>query len=423
MNGAAALAEALRSCTDTQYTVPGFPITDVGTLTRAAVVVNEKTALEYALGDSLSGKRAAVIVKNVGVNACVDPLANATAQGLISGVVLVAGDDSKASGSQTSQDSRYYGELAEIPVLEPDKSTLFAAVESALEASEEYSRVAMLRVTPGLMAAEISGSPVKRQDKKGRVIPRTLTMNGRAAAAQELYRTMFAWSASSPLNTWNAGALGVGPVPGESRVVTVHPVPKQANDYSIVHECGRPFVRDHRGVRPPDTMGKPQTMKDRGFSRTFCRECPYKPLIDLMKSRGMRPICDAGCSLLAMNPPYSIGPASYGMGSSIAVAARSTHVALIGDYSLLHSGINALIDVYEKKYPLLCVVMKNDCAAMTGGQPAIDPIPFLTWADPVICKAEDKHRLSGVIRLTDEPVTVIVEASCPEGVHHETMEC
>ena len=53
---------------------PGFPITDLGALTGAELVINEKTALEYALGDSLTGKRAAVIVKNVGVNACADPL-------------------------------------------------------------------------------------------------------------------------------------------------------------------------------------------------------------------------------------------------------------------------------------------------------------------------------------------------------------
>ncbi|MFA5331224.1 MAG: thiamine pyrophosphate-dependent enzyme [Methanoregula sp.] len=423
MNGAAALAEALHSCTDYQYTVPGFPITEVGTLTGATLAVNEKTALEYALGDSLAGKRAAAIIKNVGVNACADPLVNATAQGLIGGVLLVVGDDPEAVGSQTAQDSRYYGELAEIPVLEPDESTLFAAVELALEASEESSRVAMLRVTPRLLDAEMEWRPVKRQDRKGHLSPRDLTMNGRVTASQELYRTLFAWSESSLLNTWNAEPLGAGPAPGKSRVVTVHPVPGRVSGYLRINECGRSFVRDHRGVMPPEIGGAPKTLKKRGFYRTFCRECPYKLLLDLMKSRDMRPICDAGCSLYAMNPQYSMGLASYGMGSSIAVAARSTHVALLGDYALLHSGINALIDVYEKRFPLLCVVMRNHCAAMTGGQPASDPLPYITWADPVVCGAEDEHLLGNVIRQTDTPVTVVVEAQCPEGVHHETVEC
>ena len=126
------------------------------------MVINEKTALEYALGDSLMGRRAAVIIKNVGVNACADPLLQASAQGLIGGVVLVAGDDPEALGSQTAQDSRYYGELAEIPVIEPDASTCYSGVEVALEASEQFSRVAMLRLTPPVLdadAAEESPAP------------------------------------------------------------------------------------------------------------------------------------------------------------------------------------------------------------------------------------------------------------------------
>ena len=107
----------------------------------------------------------------------------------------------------------------------------------------------------------------------------------------------------------------------------------------------------------------------------------------------MNVICDAGCSVLAMNPPYELGLASYGMGASIAVAARSTGVALIGDYALLHSGLNALIDVYEKEFPLLCIVMKNNCTAMTGMQPVYDPIRYLAFAEPVICRADDERTL------------------------------
>ena len=106
--------------------MPGFPITVLGERTKAEMVINEKTALEYALGASLSGMRAAVIIKNVGVNACADPLLQATAQGLIGGVILVVGDDPEAKGSQTAQDSRYYGELAELPVIEPDETTCYA---------------------------------------------------------------------------------------------------------------------------------------------------------------------------------------------------------------------------------------------------------------------------------------------------------
>lgn len=421
MNGAEALADALLRYTDRQYTVPGFPVTTLGSLTRAEMVINEKTALEYALGDSLMGRRAAVIIKNVGVNACADPLLQASAQGLIGGVVLVAGDDPEALGSQTSQDSRYYGELAEIPVIEPDASTCYTGVEAALEASEQFSRIAMLRVTPPVLDADAEKDPVPRRDGKGRLSDRSWTMNGRVTAAEDLYRTMFDWSSGSLLNRWNGDPAGAGPSPGLTRIVTVNPMPEHAAGIRDVREFGRPFIRDHRGIRPPVIRESPQTMEDRGFSRTFCRDCPFKVMMNILKLRKMSLICDAGCSILGMTRPYELGVASYGMGSSIAVAARSTKVALIGDYALLHSGMNALIDVYEKCYPLLCIVMNNTCTAMTGKQPAYNAVPYLRWADPVVCRADDEATLERELVVTDTPRTLVIEGMCPEGSSHETI--
>lgn len=421
MKGIDVLAEAIIACTDRQYTVPGYPITDLGARVNAEMVINEKTALEYALGDSLEGRRAAVIIKNVGVNACADPLLQATAQGLIGGVVLVVGDDPDAQGSQTSQDSRYYGELAELPVIEPDTATCYAGVEEALEASERFSRVAMVRLTPPVLEQEAVYTPVSRKNGRGRLSERTWTMNGRVTAAEGLYRTMFAWSSESSLNRWESEPAGAGPEPGTTRIVTVNPPPAPITGMQIIREYGRTFLRDHRGLQPPVPQERPQSMEDRGFFRTFCRDCPFKPMLDILKERKASLVCDAGCSVLSMTPPYDVGLASYGMGSSIAVAARSTNVALIGDYAVLHSGLNALIDVYKKQLPLLCIVMKNDCTAMTGRQPAYDPIPYLQWADPVICQADDVTILERELVVTDRPRTLVVTGSCPEGSSHETI--
>ena len=110
------------------------------------------------------------------------------------------------------------------------------------------------------------------------------------------------------------------------------------------------------------------------------------------------------------------------MGASIAVAARSAQIALIGDYALLHSGLNALVDVYEKRLPLLCIVMKNNCTAMTGKQPAYDPVPYIGWANPVICNADDELTLKTELVVTDRPRTLVIEGTCPEGISHETVE-
>ena len=239
MKGVLAIAGAISSGTDRCYTVPGFPVTELGALTRAEIVINEKTALEYALGDSLDGRRAAVIIKNVGVNACADPLLQATVQGLKGGVLLVVGDDPEAKGSQTAQDSRYYGELAQLPVIEPDETTCVTGVEAALGASEKFSRVAMLRLTPQLLDAEVTGGVVCRNESQGRLADRTWTMHGRVTAAEEVHRTMFAWSDASSLNRWKGDTLGAGPAPGESRVVTVYPVPARAAQVHELREYGR----------------------------------------------------------------------------------------------------------------------------------------------------------------------------------------
>ena len=81
MKGVGALAAAISAGTDRPVYRPGFPGDGTWHINPGRVCINEKTALEYALGDSLAGRRAAVIIKNVGVNACADPLVQATVQG------------------------------------------------------------------------------------------------------------------------------------------------------------------------------------------------------------------------------------------------------------------------------------------------------------------------------------------------------
>ncbi|HJJ30237.1 MAG TPA: indolepyruvate ferredoxin oxidoreductase, partial [Methanocorpusculum sp.] len=86
-------ASAILHSADVCYSVPGYPITDLAVKCAAEYTINEKIALEYALGASLMGKRSVVIVKNAGMNTLSDPLVSATYQGLRCGVVIIAGDD------------------------------------------------------------------------------------------------------------------------------------------------------------------------------------------------------------------------------------------------------------------------------------------------------------------------------------------
>jgi indolepyruvate ferredoxin oxidoreductase alpha subunit len=424
MKGEDVLARALRVAADTWYTVPGYPVSRLAGLVGAEMVVNEKVAIEYALGDSLVGKRSAVILKNVGLNAGADPLVNATTQGLRAGVVIVTGDDLDVQGSQNAQDSRYYGEVAQVPVIEPDRDTCALSVEAGFHVSETFSRIALLRVTPPLLETEVSEHPVERINSSGVLADPGLTMRGRTIRADQTLRDLFTWSHLSTLNRLRGGVIGVGPAPGTSHVNTVYPPPPLPPG-ATVNEYGRPFVQEHRGLIPPVIRREPETFAMRGRYRTYCPSCPFKPLLSLLRKQGLQTACDMGCAILAMNPPYRIGVCGYGLGSSVAVAARSTRVALIGDYALLHSGLNALVDVQEKKLPLLCIVMKNLRLGMVGAgaAEAYDPEPYLRWADPVVCKASEVESLRDILAPPDRLRVIIVEGICPSGEQHEIVEC
>ncbi len=413
MKGTEALALAILRSADRCYTVPGYPVSGLAARAGAVITVNEKVALEYALGDSLSGRRAAVVVKHVGLNACADPLVHATAQGLRAGVVVVVGDDVCAVASDVVQDSRYYGEVARVPVLEPDGETLGTAVEAAFEASETFSRVAIVRVTPDLLDADVPSPSSPRSDLEGSLADPGLTMAGRAAAAERRTAAMFAWSRSSPLNRLSGG---------ERRALIVYPPPADPDALAPTREVGRPFLREHRLLTHPDPAGEPERFSSRGYCRTFCRDCPFHPALAILSERGMRAVCDAGCAILAMNPPYRVGIATYGLGSSVAVAATGTGVALTGDYALLHSGLNALIDVYERRLPLLCIVLANNRMGMTGGHPVPDILRYIAWANPVVCGADDNAALRRALAPREGgPRTVVIEGACPEGGRHVTV--
>jgi indolepyruvate ferredoxin oxidoreductase alpha subunit len=422
MNGEEALVEALRQCSEARYAVPGYPVTTLASRLDAEVTINEKVALEYALGDSLCGRRAVVLLKNVGLNACADPLINATTQGLVAGVVVVAGDDLEVKGSQNAQDSRYFGELAQIPVIEPDRETLWSGVQAAFEASETFSRVALIRITPSLLSTEVESGSCVRRDRKGTLADPSLTMKGRAIRADTQLRDLFSWSHLSPLNRIRGGTVGVGMAHGTSHVVTAYPPPPLPPG-AVINEFGRPFVREHLSLQPPAERRVPESFSMRGYCRTFCPGCPFLPLLERMKERNLRAACDMGCAILACNPPFRVGICGYGLGSSVAVAARSTRVALTGDYALLHSGINALIDVREKGRTLLCIVMKNLRMGLVGKEPVMDPVPYLRWADPVICAADDTATLDRELIHTEGLKVLVVEGTCPEGAKHGTVEC
>lgn len=110
--------------------------------------VNEKVAFEVALTNSYLGRRAAVMMKQMGLNVALDSLMSSAYTGVKGGFVLIAADDPGPYSSQTEQDSRYLATFAKIPVFDPSSpQEAKEMVKRAFELSEEYEIPVMVRPT------------------------------------------------------------------------------------------------------------------------------------------------------------------------------------------------------------------------------------------------------------------------------------
>jgi indolepyruvate ferredoxin oxidoreductase alpha subunit len=110
--------------------------------------VNEKIAFEIAYTASMTGLRAAVSMKQVGLNVASDPLMSAAYLGVKGGFVVISADDPGPHSSQTEQDSRLMAMMAKIPVLDPDSpKQAKEMVGTAFELSEAFEIPVMLRPT------------------------------------------------------------------------------------------------------------------------------------------------------------------------------------------------------------------------------------------------------------------------------------
>jgi len=108
--------------------------------------VNEKVAFDEALAAAYTGKRAAVIMKQVGLNVASDSLMSAVYTGVKGGFVVISADDPGPHSSQTEQDSRFFALFAKIPVFDPsDPLEAKEMVAEAFALSEEYEIPVMLR--------------------------------------------------------------------------------------------------------------------------------------------------------------------------------------------------------------------------------------------------------------------------------------
>ena len=112
---------------------------------------NEKVALDVAIGASFAGRRALAAMKHVGLNVAADAFLSQTYIGVNGGLVLAVCDDPGIHSSQNEQDTRIYGALATVPVLEPsDAQEALDFTRLAFELSETFDTPVIVRSTTRL---------------------------------------------------------------------------------------------------------------------------------------------------------------------------------------------------------------------------------------------------------------------------------
>jgi len=165
---------------DVATAYPGTPSTEVlGAVVRfsrrlqrevyAEWSVNEKAAVETAVAAAWAGRRAAAVMKQVGLNVASDPVLSAAYAGVRGGLVLVVADDPGPHSSQTEQDTRLFGLFAKVPVLDPaTPEEAHDLVAEAFALSERHQVPVILRTTTRIAHGR-AGVPLLPPDAPPRV--------------------------------------------------------------------------------------------------------------------------------------------------------------------------------------------------------------------------------------------------------------
>jgi indolepyruvate ferredoxin oxidoreductase alpha subunit len=325
-------------------------------------------------------------------------------------------------------DSRFYGPLAEIPVLDPSSPVaLHASILEAFTLSEWLRIPVIVRVTARLLADEgpeilplPSKGPAQQFERKGW----DLTMRGQHQRHHDkILADAEVASESTTLNrleiTGNVGIIASGRPAALAEGLGVsllsvgysNPLPEKllrrfmdGHRLILVAEEPEPFIESQLRLSPKVRgkltghlprgpleradiiqalesleempQKKPQVYESvakRGYTGV-CDDCPFAPLFRALGKIDVPVAGDAGCAIRATRKPYQSVDVVYGLGSSIAVASgfAKKGIAVVGDFALAHSGLQGLINAVWQKRDVLVIVLKNDVAAMTGGQEAPD---------------------------------------------------
>ncbi len=475
------------------YGYPGTPSTEImeyllGARAEAAGITaswcaNEKTAYECALGASMAGGRALVVMKHVGLNVAADPFVNSALLDLHAGLVVAVADDPGMHSSQNEQDSRFYAAMARVPCLEPTtQQEAYEMTREAFELSERFRTPVMVRLVTRLChsrtAVEIR-PPAARRTRTRPSDPSDWTLlpaNARrrwrvvlerqGAMEEHLAESVHTALTVRPGTSLGVITAGLGrnyfleALPDlEDKPSHLHvgayPEPEdklrrlaEAVDTVLVLEEGRALLEHRlRGILPagvtvigresghlpadgeltPDLVGRALGLPERPHAELprpaaadaepltlparppqFCTGCPHRDSFTALR-RALEDEPDAmvtgdiGCYTLGALPPFRAIDSCVCMGASVGMAKGAADagtrpvVAVIGDSTFLHSGLQPLLDAATADTDMTLLILDNGAVGMTGAQDTVapssrfEPLALGLGVHPDHCVVVDAH--------------------------------
>lgn len=344
--------------------------------------VNEKVALEVAIGASFAGGRAMVSMKHVGINIASDPLMTFTQSRTNGGFLLVVGDDPGLTSSQNEQDSRFWAKYGNMALLEP--STPQEAkdfVKLGLAISEEYGMPVILKLTTRLCHSKMAvtledrqeTSPAGFQEDQSRYCMLPPYANEQQYFMQERIKKLGDTANTMEVNQYipqegadtllltssishnyvreanpKASILKLGltwPLPIQKiqelsrryqRVIVVEelmPFIEEALKVQGLNPLGKEYFSftgeltteviyqglTKAGLCEPLTQEGPEHITATKRPPLLCSGCPHRPVFHILKRLKATVIGDIGCYSLSILPPFEVSKTNISMGASLGI--------------------------------------------------------------------------------------------------------
>lgn len=365
--------------------------------------VNEKVALEVAIGSSFYGARSMVSMKHVGVNVAMDPLMTFTQTPTQGGFVLVTGDDPGMASSQNEQDNRIIGKFANMGILYPGSSQeVKDSVKWGLTLSEQFEMPFMVDVTSRVCHGRGIVSLGAREEHKPKGFTpdnNKFTMlppitHARQYAMKERLEALAEYAYDAPMNLYHEveGSkvllVATGLVYENLRELQVpysiyrpglvYPLSarrlkelREKYDRIIVIEEMMPFIENElklmgihcegkewfsftgeqnseeieKGLLKAGLLTKKRFLsfdKDPVVVRPpmFCSGCPHRPVFDILKKMKVTVMGDIGCYSMSVLPAFEASHTMISMGATVGIT----------------KGMNKIMRMEGSEKPLVSVI-------------------------------------------------------------------